>query len=76
MSDEPDSLVLRYLSRMDDNITAMQADLSEIKADLRGMKMQDASLVQGHLSHDQSLANLRARMDRVERRLDLREDLP
>ena len=74
MSDEPDSLVLRYLRNLDarlDRIERTQQEmlgrLSSVERDLAGIKADMAGL---HVRLD----NVNYRLDRIERRLDLTED--
>lgn len=74
MSDEPDSLVLRYLRRLDEKIDALKSDVAELKADNLAMKNMMAGFFQNEIAQDSALLTIKERLDRVERRLDLSED--
>ena len=66
MADEPDSLVLRHLRRMDEQFAAFREDIREIKTRLSIIEQQNASL-------SSRMDRLELRLDRIERRLDLVE---
>jgi hypothetical protein len=59
MAEEPDSIVLRHLRRIDGNMTELREDMREVKRRL--------SLI------EEGQAILSRRPDRIERRLDLVE---
>ena len=72
MSVEPDSLSLRYLRRLDEKSDRVAG----LSADVRGIKSHMAGFMQNEVAQDGSVASMRQRLDRVERRLDLQEPRP
>ena len=64
MSDEPDSLILVYLRRLDVKMDVLSADMRDVKQHLTALEIQYVSLAT-------RLDRLDARMERVERRLDI-----
>lgn len=58
MSDESDSLVLRYLRRLDDGLATIKADLREVQERLGSPEGQHGGLIGQY-------ASLSRRMDRV-----------
>jgi len=76
MSDEPDSLVLRYLRRLEDKMDSLQTDIADLASEVRGIKSHMAGFMQNELAQDGAIAGLKKRLDRIERRLDLNEEAP
>jgi hypothetical protein len=76
MSDEPDSLTLRYLRRLDDKMDSLQTDIADLASEVRGIKSHMAGFMQNELAQDGAIAGLKKRLDRIERRLDLNEEAP
>lgn len=74
MTEEPDSLVLRYLRRLDEKFDRLDARMQELNSELRAIKLRQIGVDQEQFAQDDAIANLRTRLDRVERRLDLSED--
>ena len=66
MSEEPDSLVLRYLRRIDDKLDRLVDDVADPKARMTSV---EEGLVGVHRRQDR----LELRIDRIEKRLDLVE---
>jgi predicted nuclease with TOPRIM domain len=64
MTDEPDSIVLRYLRRMDEKLDRVLDDHEEIKQRL-------GALEEGQASLSRRVDRLDARVSRIEKRLDL-----
>jgi tetrahydromethanopterin S-methyltransferase subunit G len=64
MSDEPDSLVLRYLRRIDERMDRVETRLSELVG-------RTGLLEQGYASVSRRLDQIDLRIERIERRLDL-----
>jgi hypothetical protein len=62
MVDEPDSIVLRYLRKMDEKLDRLDGRQLEMAGDLRS---------QAELAPDSSIASILNRLDTIERRLDL-----
>jgi len=77
MEDEPDSLVLRYLRRIDESVGQLRDDMREVKFRLTSVEVAVANLASMEMSHYATTADrldrLTARVERIERRLDLQE---
>lgn len=71
MTDEPDSLVLRYLRKLDERGDRVDERLTEITTELRSIKTHMAAFLQAELAQDGSIASILTRLDKIERRLDL-----
>jgi tetrahydromethanopterin S-methyltransferase subunit G len=71
MSEEPDNLVLRYLRRMDEKLDRVIDDIADLKRRMTSLE-QAVSLLHGDFA-GQSLRidRIEARLERIERRLDL-----
>ena len=66
MADEPDSLVLRYLRRVDANLDALRDDMREVKTRLGIIEQQYASI-------SNRIDRIEVRLDHIEKRFDLVE---
>ena len=66
MAEEPDSIVLRYLRRIDEKVDTLRDDTREIKQRVGILEQQYASL-------SSRIDRIEARLDRIEKRLDLVE---
>ena len=64
LSDEPDSLVLRYLRRIDERLERVEVRLQEVSGRL-GLLEQQYALLSARVDR------IELRLDRIERRLDL-----
>lgn len=73
MSDAPDNLVLRYLRRLDEKIDRLVDQVSELSMEARGMKTHMVGIMQNEVAHDHGLATINQRLDKIGRRLDLRD---
>ena len=71
MTDEPDSLVLRFLRKMDEKLDKLDGRQQETNAELRSIKTHISAFMQSELAQDSSLASILTRLDKIERRLDL-----
>jgi hypothetical protein len=71
MVDEPDSIVLRYLRKMDEKLDRLDGRQVEMAGDLRSLKTHMAAFTQAELAQDSSIASILNRLDKIERRLDL-----
>ncbi len=76
MTDEPDSLTLRSLRRLDETIDRLTDQVTDLSADVRGIKSHMAGFMQNEVAQDGALASIKQRLDRIERRLDLQEPRP
>jgi len=81
MSDEgPDSIVLRYLRGIDAKVDALRDDIRDLKArtmavenGLNAVRRDLVSLAEADARQQASTDRLSDRIERIERRLDLRE---
>ncbi|MEL7464869.1 MAG: hypothetical protein AAFN79_12420 [Pseudomonadota bacterium] len=73
MNDEPDSIVLRYLRRLDERTERMEGAMKDIAAELRIMKGHMAGFMQSEQLQDGAMAEFADRLERVEKRLDITE---
>jgi tetrahydromethanopterin S-methyltransferase subunit G len=75
MSDEPENLVLNLLRAIRADVTEIRADLQEVKRRLTTLEIQVGNLVATEESHYaqvmQRMDRHEARLDRMERRLEL-----
>jgi hypothetical protein len=71
MTDEPDSIVLRYLRKLDDKMDNLDGRQQEMTAELRSLKTHMSAFLQAELSQDSSIASILHRLEKIERRLDL-----
>jgi predicted nucleic acid-binding Zn-ribbon protein len=51
----------------------MASDLTDLKADMRELKGHMAAFMQSEVAQDGAIASIQAKIDRIERRLDLSE---
>lgn len=71
MMEEPDNLVLRYLRKLDEKIDRIDERQQETNAELRSIKTHLSAFMQAELAQDGAIASIPARLDKIERRLDL-----
>jgi tetrahydromethanopterin S-methyltransferase subunit G len=71
MTDEPDSIVLRFLRKMDEKLDKLDGRQQETNAELRSIKTHISAFMQSELAQDSSLASILIRLDKIERRLDI-----
>ena len=71
MSDEPDNVTLRYLRRLDEKVDRLTDAVLEISTEMRGLKTHMAGFMQNEIAQDSAMASVKARLDRIERRLDI-----
>ena len=64
MTEEPDSLVLRLLRKIDERTDRMEQDLRDVKVRLTGVE-------EGIAGINRRIDRLELRVDRIERRLEL-----
>jgi hypothetical protein len=77
MSDQPENLTLIFLRRLDSKMDSLSQDFADLKHRMTAVEIQLGSMASTEQSHYASLA-LRldrhdARLERIERRLDLAE---
>jgi hypothetical protein len=77
MSDQPENLTLIYLPRLDSKMDSLSQDIADLKQRMTAVEVQLGSMASTELSHYASLATRLdrrdARLERIERRLDLAE---
>lgn len=71
MSDEPDSLILLYLRRIDMKIDRLTEDMADVKRRLTSLELQVAQLHGDFAGQSARIDRIEQRLDRIERRLDL-----
>jgi transcriptional regulator GlxA family with amidase domain len=66
-------LLLEHMKEMQARLSALQSDVTDMKADIRGIKGHMISFMETELAQDGALASLATRVERIERRLSLSE---
>ena len=74
MSDEPDSLVLRYLRNIDGRLDRMERNFQEMLGRIGALERDGAGMKTDLVGINLRLDNVNQRLDRIDRRLDLTED--
>ncbi len=73
MADVTNELILEHLKAIQAKLADMSADIADIKADGRAHRSLTTGLVQSEDLHGGQIASMQARLERIERRLDLSE---
>jgi hypothetical protein len=77
MSDQPENLMLVFLRRLDAKMDGLVHDVTDLKHRMTAVEIQIGSMASTEQSHYASLAlrldRTDARLERIERRLDLTE---
>jgi hypothetical protein len=73
VTDDRADLMLEILKRMQVSISRLENDLSDVASDVRTMKSHMAAFMQSEFRQDTDIADVKHRLDRIERRLDLRD---
>jgi len=71
MVDEPDSIVLAYLRRMDAKLDNLVEDMRDVKRRITSLEAQVANLHGDFAGQSSRMDRLEVRMERMEQRLDL-----
>ncbi len=71
MSDEPDSLTLRMLRRMDEKLDRVLYELADIKPRLTSLERQTGELRVDMAGQSARLDRIETRLDRIERRIEI-----
>lgn len=66
-------LLLETLKSIQAKLSDIGSDLQDVKTDMRGIKGHMASFMQSEVAQDNSMAAIQARLDRIERRLEISE---
>jgi archaellum component FlaC len=77
MTEEPDSLVLRYLRRIDEKLDRLSDDVRDLKLRVTSLVRQSAEVVASQATLQSRMDRLETRIERIERierRLDLVEN--
>ena len=74
MSDKvTNQLLLEHLEAIQSKLSAMANDIGDLKSDMRGLKSHMADFMQSEVAQDSAIATMQTRLERIERRLDLRD---
>ena len=73
MTEETESLVLEILKRMQLTLGRLEDGMSDLAGEIRGLKSHMAGFMQSEFRQDTDIAAIKRRLDRIERRLDLRD---
>jgi len=71
MAKEPSNIVLAHLRRIDRNVEKLVDDMGEVKTAIVALDGHMASTHVQVAGHSSELDRIRARLDRIERRLEL-----
>lgn len=71
MSEHTDNLVLELLRQMRGDIAVIKDEMSLMRSEMRVMRQHMAAIVGTQVLHDEEIATLKVRIDRIERRLEL-----
>lgn len=66
-------LLLETLKAIQSKLSQMADNLTDLKTDMRGLKGHMAAFMQSEVAQDGAIASIQSRLDRIERRLELRE---
>ncbi|WOE75541.1 hypothetical protein [Alterisphingorhabdus coralli] len=64
-------LIYETLKAMQTKLVSLGDDVTDIKADMRGLKAHMAGFMQTELSQDGAISSIQSRLDRIEKRLEL-----
>ena len=74
MSDKvTNQLLLEHLEAIQSKLSAMANDIGDLKSDMRGLKSHMAGFMQSEVAQDSAIATMQTCLDRIERRLELRD---
>ena len=73
MTEVDGSLILEHLKRIQDRMSRMEQAIQNVATEIRGLKQREIANLSSEVSQDNPLADLASRVDRIERRLDIRE---
>lgn len=68
---DPDNIVLRYLRRLDERTERIEDNQKDLAADIRVLKGHMSNFMEAEVRQDGAIASLQARLDRIERRLEI-----
>ena len=76
MSDQPDSLILVYLRRIDERLERMEGDMQDLKHRVTALEEGQSRLLSLYSGLQHRMDHFDERLARMERRLDLTEARP
>jgi uncharacterized protein with ACT and thioredoxin-like domain len=65
--------LLETLKAIQAKLSDMAGDLHDLKTDMRGLKGHRTAFMQSEVAQDGSIASIQARIERIERRLEISE---
>jgi hypothetical protein len=71
MDDKVENLVLEHLRVIRGDMAAMKEEMSGMRAEMLIIRQHMGGLLGAQTPHDGEIANLKVRLDRIERRLEL-----
>ena len=66
-------LLLEHLEAIQSTLGSMANDVSDLKSDMRGLKSHMTGFMQSEVAQDSAIATMQTRLERIERRLELRD---
>lgn len=66
-------LILEHLKAIRTELVSLRSDVTDIKNDIRNLKVHMAGFMQTEIVQDSVTASLTLRVERIERRLELRD---
>ena len=66
-------LLLEPLEAIQSKLSSMANDINDLKSDMRGLKSHMAGFMQSEVAQDSAIATMQTRLERIERRLELRD---
>ena len=66
-------LLLEHLKSIQSKLNSIATDISDLKTDVRGLKAHMAGFMQSEVAQDSAIASMQTRLERIERRLELRD---
>ena len=66
-------LLLEHLKSVQSKLSSIATDIGDLKTDMRGLKVHMAGFMQSEVAQDSALASMQTRLERIERRPELRD---
>jgi hypothetical protein len=73
MSENVENLMLEHLRAIRADMGSMKEEMSGMRAEMLIIRQHMAGLLGAQTLHDGEIANIKVRVDRIERRLELRD---
>jgi hypothetical protein len=74
MNEKVESLILEHLRAMRADISSINDEIRGIRSEMRAMKQHMAGFMTQEINQDGDIAELKVRVDRIEKRLELNDD--